>query len=131
AVVVVFAAALTSLAELGRLWLVPALAVQAVAIAGLPLWLQAQGWDTRGLPAVGMGLGWVIAFGAVGGAARAVTSQQRRFAQAALGKSLPRAIAAQILAEPVTLALHGEKRQIFTLFTDLEGFTKLSHAIAP
>ncbi|MBH1998917.1 MAG: adenylate/guanylate cyclase domain-containing protein [Sphingomonadaceae bacterium] len=131
AVVVVFAAALTCLAELGRLWLVPALAVQAVAIAGLPLWLQAQGWDTRGLPAVGMGLGWVIAFGAVGGAARAVTSQQRRFAQAALGKYLPRDIAAQILAEPEKLALHGEKRQIFTLFTDLEGFTKLSHAIAP
>lgn len=29
------------------------------------------------------------------------------------------------------MALHGEKRPIYTLFTDLEGFTKLSHAIAP
>lgn len=128
---VVLAATLTSLAELRWFWLVPALAAQAVAIAGLPLWLQARGWDTKGLPAAGWGLGWVIAFAAVGAAARAVTSQQRRFAQAALGKYLPRDIATQILAEPEKLALHGEKRPIFTLFTDLEGFTKLSHAIAP
>lgn len=131
AALVVLAAALTSLAELRWYMLVPALATQAGAIAGLPLWLQARGWDTKGLPAAGWGLGWVLAFAAVGVAARAVTSEQRRFAQAALGKYLPRDIAAQILAEPEKLALHGEKRPIFTLFTDLEGFTKLSHAIAP
>ena len=131
AALVLLAAGLTSLAELRWFWLAPALAVQAGAIAGLPLWLQARGWDTKGLPAAGWALGWVIAFAAVSAAARAVTSQQRRFAQAALGKYLPRDIAAQILAEPEKLALHGEKRPIFTLFTDLEGFTKLSHAIAP
>ena len=131
AALVLLAAALTSLAELRWFWFVPTLAVQAIAIAGLPLWLQARGWDTKGLPAAGWGLGWIIAFAAVSAAARAVTSQQRRFAQAALGKYLPRDIAAQILAEPEKLALHGEKRPIFTLFTDLEGFTKLSHAVAP
>lgn len=131
AVLVIGAAALTSLAELRWFWLVPALTMQVGAIAGLPLWLQARGWDTKGLPAVGWVLGWVLAFTAIGVAARAVTSEQRRFAQAALGKYLPRDIAAQILAEPEKLALHGEKRPIFTLFTDLEGFTKLSHAIAP
>lgn len=131
ALLVVLAAGMTSLAELRWFALIPALVVQAGAIAGLPLWLQARGWDTKGLPAVGWGLGWILAFAAIGVAARAVTSQQRRFAQAALGKYLPRDIAAQILAEPEKLALHGEKRPIFTLFTDLEGFTKLSHAIAP
>ncbi|WP_375195937.1 CHASE2 domain-containing protein [Sphingobium sp.] len=131
ALLVVLAAGMTSLAELRWFALIPALAVQAGAITGLPLWLQARGWDTKGLPAVGWGLGWILAFAAIGVAARAVTSQQRRFAQAALGKYLPRDIAAQILAEPEKLALHGEKRPIFTLFTDLEGFTKLSHAIAP
>ncbi|WP_022683895.1 adenylate/guanylate cyclase domain-containing protein [Sphingobium bisphenolivorans] len=131
ALLLVLAAALTSLAELCWYWLLPALAGQGVAIIGLPLWLQARGWDTKGLPAVGWILGWILAFTAVGVAARAVTSQQRRFAQSALGKYLPRDIAAQILAEPEKLALHGEKRPIFTLFTDLEGFTKLSHAIAP
>ncbi|WP_097093017.1 adenylate/guanylate cyclase domain-containing protein [Novosphingobium sp. Chol11] len=131
AALIVLAAALTSLADLRWFWLVPALGFQAGAIVGLPLWLQASGWDTKGLPAAGWALGWVIAFAAVSAAARAVNSQQRRFAQAALGKYLPRDIAAQILAEPEKLALHGEKRPIFTLFTDLEGFTKLSHAIAP
>ncbi|GLV23364.1 hypothetical protein TomMM35A_32030 [Sphingobium sp. TomMM35A] len=131
AALIVLAAALTSLADLRWFWLVPALGFQAGAIAGLPLWLQASGWDTKGLPAAGWALGWVIAFAAVSAAARAVNSQQRRFAQAALGKYLPRDIAAQILAEPEKLALHGEKRPIFTLFTDLEGFTKLSHAVAP
>ncbi|GLV27210.1 adenylate/guanylate cyclase domain-containing protein [Sphingobium sp. Cam5-1] len=131
AALIILAAALTSLADLRWFWLVPALGLQAVAIAGLPLWLQASGWDTKGLPAAGWALGWVVTFAAVSAAARAVNSQQRRFAQAALGKYLPRDIAAQILAEPEKLALHGEKRPIFTLFTDLEGFTKLSHSIAP
>ena len=131
AALVVLAAAATSLAELRWLWLGPALVVQAAAIGGLPLVLQANGWDTKGLPAAGWAIAWIFAFTAVGVAARAVTSQQRRFAQSALGKYLPRDIAAQILQEPEKLALHGEKRAIFTLFTDLEGFTRLSHAIAP
>jgi adenylate cyclase len=44
---------------------------------------------------------------------------------------LPRDIAAEILRNPESLALQGEKREIFVVFTDLEGFTKLSHAIEP
>ena len=128
---VVVAAALTSLAELRWFWLIPALAIQGGAIVGLPLSLQAHGWDIKGLPAVGWGVGWILAFAATGVAARAITSKQRRFAQSALGKYLPRDIATQILQDPEKLALHGEKRPIFTLFTDLEGFTKLSHAIEP
>ena len=82
-------------------------------------------------PAFGWGLGWLLAFIGVGAAARAVGSEQRRFAQSALGKYLPRDIAAEILREPERLALSGEKRRIYALFTDLEGFTKLSHAISP
>jgi adenylate cyclase len=80
---------------------------------------------------VGWGVGWIVAFTAVGVAARAVGSEQRAFAQSALGKYLPRDVAAQILREPERLSLTGEKRQIYALFTDLEGFTKLSHAITP
>ena len=64
-------------------------------------------------------------------AARAVGSEQRRFAQSALGKYLPRDIAAQILRDPEGLSLKGEKRELFIVFTDLEGFTKLSHALDP
>ena len=40
-------------------------------------------------------------------------------------------VAAQIMRDPDQLALSGEKRQIYAMFTDLEGFTKLSHAITP
>jgi adenylate cyclase len=62
---------------------------------------------------------------------RAVGAEQRRFAQSALGKYLPRDIAEQIVRDPDRLALRGEKKQIYAMFTDLEGFTKLSHAITP
>jgi adenylate cyclase len=36
-----------------------------------------------------------------------------------------------ILKEPERLSLRGQKTNIFALFSDLEGFTKLSHAITP
>jgi adenylate cyclase len=131
ACLVVIAAMITSLSDL-RLWqLIALLLGQAVLFGILPFWLQARGWDTIGLPAIGWAVGWVLAFAATGSAARAVGSQQRRFAQSALGKYLPRTIAAQILADPDQLALHGENRDIYVLFSDLEGFTKLSHAIPP
>ncbi|MDX3910485.1 MAG: adenylate/guanylate cyclase domain-containing protein [Sphingobium sp.] len=131
ALLAIMTAVFTSLAEMRWYSLAPFLIVQAILFGGLPFWFQHGGWDTQGVPAIGWGIGWVLAFAAVGSAARAVGSQQRRFAQSALGKYLPRDIANQILAEPEKLALHGEKRAIFVVFTDLEGFTKLSHAIAP
>ena len=131
AVAVVFAGVLTALADIRGALLVPAFLVQLGAIALGPFWLQQRGFDTYGLPNMGWAIGWVIAFMAVGTAARAVGAEQRRFAQGALGKYLPRDIAAEILRDPDGLKLHGEKRAIFAVFTDLEGFTKLSHAIEP
>ena len=73
----------------------------------------------------------MFAYSAVGTAARGINSEQRNFAQSALGKYLPRDIAADIMKNPERLQLHGEKREIFALFSDLEGFTKLSHQIEP
>ena len=131
AAAVVLAGALSSLVG-GVLWRTVLLLVLQFATMGyLPYFLQSRGIDTQQLPAFGWLVGWVIAFAASGAAARAVGSEQRKFAQSALGKYLPRDIAAQILADPERLALHGEKREIFVVFTDLEGFTKLSHAIEP
>jgi adenylate cyclase len=128
---VVAAGALTSLLDLKGWKLALILGGQIVFFAGLPFYLQATGVDTYGLPAFGWGVGWAFAFAAVATAARAVGAEQRRFAQSALGKYLPVDIAAQIIRDPDRLALRGEKRQIYALFTDLEGFTKLSHAIEP
>lgn len=99
--------------------------------AAVPWWLQAQNVDTQRMPVFGLISGCALAFVAAGTAARSVGSEQRRVAQSALGKYLPRDIANAIMRDPDRLALHGEKRDIYALFTDLEGFTKLSHAIEP
>lgn len=128
---VVAAGGLTSLLEMRSWKLAVVLLFQLVFFVSLPFYLQDTNIDTLSLPAFGWGVGWLFAFAAVGTAARAIGSAQRQFAQSALGKYLPVDIAAQIMRDPERLALSGEKRQIYAMFTDLEGFTKLSHAITP
>jgi adenylate cyclase len=127
----VVAGALSSLLELRSWKLALALLFQLGFFGYLPFLLQHIHVDTLNLPAFGWGAGWLLAFVGVGTAARAVGSEQRRFAQSALGKYLPADVATEIMRDPDQLALHGEKKKIFALFTDLEGFTKLSHAITP
>jgi adenylate cyclase len=127
----VLAAALSGLLETRSWKFLPFIVVQFVIFVGLSFWLQAREVDTYGLPALGPALGWVIAFSAVVSAARASGAVQRRFAHSALGKYLPRSIAQEIIERPELLALHGEKKEIYVLFSDLEGFTRMSHALEP
>jgi adenylate cyclase len=122
---------LTGAFELRGWRLVLAAGVQLVLLVWMPFQIQAMNFDTIDLPAVGGVLGWMMAVAGAGAASRAVGSEQRRFAQSALGKYLPRDVAREIMRDPDRLALSGEKTQIYALFTDLEGFTKLSHAITP
>jgi adenylate cyclase len=131
ALAMVLAGGVSSLLDWRGWRLALVLAIQFVVIAASPFLLQAWGVDTYGVPAFGAALGWALAFSAVETAARAVGSEQRRFAQATLGKYLPADVAAEILKDPDRLTLTGEKRPIYALFSDLEGFTKLSHAISP
>jgi adenylate cyclase len=128
---VAIAGAVTALSNLRPFFLGVLLLIQIAVISILPFQLHNHMVDTFGLPVFGWVIGWAISFSSVGTAARAVGSEQRKFAQSALGKYLPRDIAAEILRDPDGLKLHGEKREIFVVFTDLEGFTKLSHAIEP
>ena len=128
---VVVAASLTGLLEMRSWKFIPLLLAQAVLFVGLPFWLQWRGFDTYLYPAVGPVLGWIVAFAAMVAAARASGAVQRRFAHSALGKYLPRGIAQEIIDRPELLSLHGEKKEIFVLFSDLEGFTKMSHALEP
>ncbi len=129
AVLTMLAAALTALLE-ARSWrFVPLLVAQLALFVGLPFFLHWRGVDTYGFPAIGPALGWVLAFVAVTSAARAAGAVQRRFAQGALGKYLPQSIADEIIAHPELLQLGGAKREIYVIFSDLEGFTKMSHAI--
>lgn len=131
AIFVVLMAVLTSLLERGSWQTYILLAAQFAAMLGVPFAMQWGGIDTFGVPSLGWLLGWIIAFTAVTSAARASGAVQRNFAQGALGKYLPREMAQEIINNPELLALHGEKKSIYVLFSDLEGFTKMSHAIEP
>ena len=131
ALLVVASAVLIALLESPARRLLPVLAVLLVLFVGLPWILQARGIDTHGLPAVGWLAGWLIAFAGVTAAARASGAASRNFAQSALGKYIPRDIAEAIIEAPELLELRGENRNIFVLFSDLEGFTGMSHAIPP
>ena len=131
ALAAVITGAITALGSLRAVPLVLLLIAQLALIGVLPFVLHDRMTETYGLPVFGWGVGWLMAFIAVGSAARVIGSEQRRFAQSALGKYLPRDIAAQILRDPEGLSLKGEKRELFIVFSDLEGFTKLSHAIDP
>ncbi len=132
ALLAVGAGAMTSLIERRIVWLIAIIGAQVVALLGVPLLLAATHTiDTTGFPALGWALGWLAAFIAVGSAARSIGSEERRFAQGALGKYLPGDVAALILREPERLALSGESREIFALFSDMEGFTKLCHRLTP
>lgn len=131
ALLVVTTAVLTGLLEWSG-WRIYTLVVGQFALfIGLPFLLERRGVETLGVPAAGWLLGWIVAFTAVVSAARASGAVQRNFAQGALGKYLPREMAQEILDNPQLLALHGEKKELFVLFSDLEGFTKMSHAIEP
>lgn len=124
-------AALSGLLEWGSWQIYALLGVQFAVMLGVPFVMHLQGVDTYGLPAVGWLAGWILTFSAVTSAARAAGAVQRNFAQGALGKYLPREMAQEIIDNPDLLALHGEKKQIYVLFSDLEGFTKMSHALTP
>ncbi|WP_340587472.1 adenylate/guanylate cyclase domain-containing protein [Erythrobacter alti] len=128
---VIIAATLTALMELRSWRFIPLLVIQLLLFIGLPFFLHERGFDTHGFPAIGPALGWIVAFTAITNAARASGAVQRRFAQGALGKYLPQSIASEIIEKPELLSLGGEKREIYVLFSDLEGFTKMSHAVEP
>ncbi|QLC23982.1 CHASE2 domain-containing protein [Parasphingopyxis algicola] len=131
ALLVVLCGALTSLSDV-RLWkLAVLIAIQAAVIVVVPFTLHRVGVDTQSLPVFGWLGGWIIAFTAIGAAARSVGAEKREYVQGALNKYLPPDVANQIVADPDRLSLRGEKREIYAVFTDLEGFTKLSHAIEP
>ena len=131
AILVVLCGAFTAMLDV-RPWVVALTILGQLIFFGLaPFFFEWNNIDTYGLPAFGWLGGWVLAYAATGASVRAISSDQRRYAQSALGKYLPRDIAAQILRDPKKLSLTGEKRPIYTLFTDIEGFTKLSHKLPP
>jgi adenylate cyclase len=98
---------------------------------GVPIVLISRDYDVSTYPAIGTviaGLyGWIV----VSAIARSVSSDQRRYAHSALGKYLPADVAREILKSPERLKLSGERRDLYVIFTDLEGFTELSSQSEP
>lgn len=131
ALLAVVLGAITGGFDLGARLLVPFVAAEVGVLGWLPYGLQGQGFDTYGLPCAGLGVGWLVALMAASTTARIVGAEQRKFAQGALGKYLPRDVAEQILREPEQLALKGERRPIFALFSDIEGFTSMCQSQPP
>jgi adenylate cyclase len=131
ALLAVLLGALTGGFDLGVRLLGPLILAEIVALVWLPYGLQGWGFDTYGLPSAGLGVGWLVALMAASTTARIVGAEQRKFAQGALGKYLPRDVAEQILRNPEKLALNGERRPIFALFSDIEGFTSMCQSQPP
>ena len=131
AILVVLSAAMIALLEWPARRLVPLIVLLFALFLGAPVVLHVYDFDTYELPAVGWLVGWVLAFTAMTTVARSAGAKQRSFAQSALGKYIPADIAQQIIDQPELLSLGGEKRAIYVMFSDLEGFTKMSHAIEP
>ncbi|MGV3510521.1 MAG: CHASE2 domain-containing protein [Novosphingobium sp.] len=123
--------AATAMAQWRTWLLVLTVLAQFGAFLAMPFLIERAGFDTLDLPATGWLIGWLLAFTAISSGLRAINAAQREFAQGALGKYLPRSVASEIMRNPERLSLHGEKREIFCLFSDLEGFTKLTHAVEP
>lgn len=99
--------------------------------AALPLLFRAIGIDLLSLPMLGWALSLAITLVGFSALAAARTSRERAFARGALGKYLPATVAQEILDDPEKLTLEGEERELFMLFTDLEGFTRISHSQPP
>jgi adenylate cyclase len=131
ALLAVVLGSLTGGLDSGARLLVPFAVIGIGLLGWLPYGLQGQGFDTYGMSCAGLGLGWLMALMASGTLARIVGAEQRKFAQGALGKYLPRDVAEQILRDPARLALQGERRPIFALFTDIEGFTSMCQSQPP
>ncbi|MES2903599.1 MAG: adenylate/guanylate cyclase domain-containing protein [Pseudomonadota bacterium] len=129
AIFVVLAGTFTSMIDIRPGALSVLIVGQLLFFGAAPFLFEWRGIDTQGLPAFGWIAGWVLAYMATEATVKAMGSDQKRFAQSALGKYLPPDIAEMILKDPTKLSLTGERLPIFTLFTDIQGFTSLSHVI--
>lgn len=129
ALAVAFAAmgAVTARIERKPFLLTAIIIIEAGILIGLPVALHHMGIDLLSVPIFGFLLAWLLAFLTIGYALRTQTSTERAFARGALGKFLPEKVASEILDHPEKLELAGEERDLFMLFTDLEGFTRYCH----
>ena len=106
------------------------LTLSAVIVAGSVQLARSLGTPTNIALA-----GWVLAALAavliVRSVRKAAQWEQGATATLALHRYLPPDIAKSIVTQPDKLGLGGELRQVFVMFTDLEGFTKMCQTVEP
>jgi len=111
-------------------WIVASVALSlAAAFVGLSCWLS---WYLSIFEGVNV-LGWLLALACgvltVVFIRRSARWEKGRTATLALHRYLPSDIAQSIVTHPDRLGLQGEMRDLFVLFTDLEGFTRLCQSV--
>ena len=57
--------------------------------------------------------------------------EQKRFIKDAFSRYLSPAVVEQLVANPESLSLRGERRELTLMFTDVAGFTSMSEAVEP
>jgi adenylate cyclase len=129
AIFAVLAGTFTSMVEVRPAMLSAMIVGQLVLFGIAPFLLEIRGIDTYGLPAFGWIAGWLLAYLSTEAIVKAMGSEQKQYAHSALGKYLPKDIASMILKDPARMSLTGERLPIYTMFTDIQGFTSLSHTI--
>ncbi len=129
AIFAVLAGSFTSMVEVRPVMLSAMIGGQLILFGAAPFLLEVRGIDTYGLPAFGWIVGWLLAYLATEAIVKAMGSEQKQYAHSALGKYLPKDIASMILKDPERMSLTGERLPIYTMFTDIQGFTSLSHTI--
>lgn len=108
-----------------------AILIVFACLAAVPLLAVPIDIDVLSLPMTGWLLSFVLMLALSSYLNAARTSRERAFARGALGKYLSADVAQEILDDPEKLSLEGEERSLFMLFTDLEGFTRISHTQPP
>ena len=92
-------------------------------------WLASRG--TVGLNLAGWVFAMVVGLFIARSVRRAASWEKGRTATLALHRYLPPDIAKSIVTQPDRLGLGGELRNVFVMFTDLEGFTKMCQKVEP
>ena len=108
------AAALT--AAIALLWII------AIAVSGLA---------DRLIDPLTPSIAAVLAFAVTAGTAYSLTRRREAFVRHRLEQHLAPAVVRRIVAQPNLVKLNGERREVTSLFTDIEGFTATMYRAGP
>jgi adenylate cyclase len=93
--------------------------------------LSLSGLADRLLDPLTPSLAAALAFAVTSGTSYSMTRRREAVVHRRLEQHLAPAVVRRIIAQPGLLKLGGERREVTSLFTDIEGFTALTHRAGP